>query len=407
MSTTVHDLTEFADLRSDSLSDVYAFDTLALHAGATSDPVTGALLTPIYQTTTYRQTAVGQDKGFTYSRSSNPTVSALERRLAALEAVEFCTCYGTGLGATTVLCLALLRAGDHVVASEAIYGGTVRLFNQVLAQFGVTADFVDTADEVALRNALSAKPARFLFIETPANPTLKLTDIALTARLAHEAGVLLVVDNTLLTPALQRPFELGADVVLHSTTKFIEGHNATVGGALLTNDAELHQQFTFTRNAIGAIQSPFPAWLTLQGVKTVGWRMAQHSANALRVAEFLERHPRVTRLLYPGLKSFPQYELACRQQATGGALIAFEVEGGVSAGIRLMNRVKLCALAENLGSAETLITHPASMTHADVPIAQRETAGITDGLVRLSVGLENPDDIIHDLDQAFDVGVDR
>jgi len=212
-----------------------------------------------------------------------------------------------------------------------------------------------------------------------------------------------VVDNTLLTPALQRPFEFGADVVLHSTTKFIEGHNATVGGALITRDSALQERFAFTRNAIGAIQSPFPAWLTLQGVKTVGLRMAQHSENALQVARFLESHPRVTRLLYPGLESFPQYELARRQQTSGGALIAFEVEGGVAAGIQLMNRVKLCALAENLGSAETLITHPASMTHADVPPAQRQTAGITDGLVRLSVGLEDASDLIADLDQALRV----
>ncbi len=379
----------------------YSFDTLALHAGAVADPTTGALLTPIYQTTTYRQEAVGKDKGFTYSRSGNPTVSALERRLAALEGAEFCTCYGTGLGATTALCLALLRAGDHVVASEAVYGGTVRLFQQILAPFGVTAEFVDTANESALRAALSAKPARFVFIETPANPTLKLTDIELTARIAQDAGALLVVDNTLLTPALQRPFDLHADIVLHSTTKFIEGHNATVGGALITRNAELHERFAFTRNAIGAIQSPFPAWLTLQGVKTLGLRMAQHSENALRVARFLESHPRVTKLLYPGLESFPQYELARRQQTSGGALIAFEVEGGVAAGISLMNRVRLCALAENLGAAETLITHPASMTHADVPPPQRQTAGITDGLVRLSVGLENPLDLIADLEQAF------
>src|SRR5215510_5771453 len=337
----------------------YNFDTLALHAGTYPDPTTGAILTPIYQTTTYRQDAVGKDKGFTYSRSGNPTVSALERRLAALEGAEFCTCYGTGLGATIALCLALLRAGDHVVASEAVYGGTVRLFKQVLEPFGVTADFVDTADEAALRKAVNAKPTRLVFIETPANPTLRLTDIALTAKIAHEAGALLVVDNTLLTPALQRPFELDADVVLHSTTKFIEGHNATVGGALITRHPELHERFAFTRNAIGAIQSPFPAWLTLQGVKTVGLRMAQHSDNALRIACFLEAHPRVTKLLYPGLDSFPQFELARKQQTAGGALIAFEVDGGVEAGIRLMNNVRLCALAENLGSAETLITHPA------------------------------------------------
>ena len=378
-----------------------AFDTLALHAGAVADPTTGALLTPIYQTTTYRQEAVGKDKGFTYSRSANPTVSALERRLAALEDAEYCTCYASGLAATTVLCLALLQAGDHVVVSQAVYGGTVRLFNQVLASFGVTVEFVDTSDEAALREAVNARPARFVFIETPANPTLKLTDIELTALVAHDANALLVVDNTLLTPALQKPLELHADAVLHSTTKFIEGHNATVGGALITSDAELHERFSFTRNAIGAIQSPFPAWLTLQGVKTVGLRMAQHSENALRVARFLETHPQVTRLFYPGLESFSQFELARKQQSSGGALIAFEIDGGVEAGIRLMNGVKLCALAENLGSAETLITHPASMTHADVPPAQRQAAGITDGLVRLSVGLEDPADIIRDLSQGL------
>ena len=377
------------------------FDTLALHAGAHPDPTTGAMLTPIYQTTTYRQEAVGRDKGFTYSRSGNPTVSALERRLAALEGAEFCTCYGTGLAATTALCLALLRAGDRVVVSQAVYGGTVRLFRQVLEPFGVDADFVDTSDEEALKTALTGKPARFLFIETPANPTLKLTDIHLAARLAKKADALLVVDNTLLTPALQRPFELGADIVLHSTTKFIEGHNATVGGALITSDPELHERLLFVRNAIGAIQSPFPAWLTLQGVKTLLLRMARHSENALRIAQFLKVHDRVTDVIYPGLESFPQFELAQRQQRTGGALIAFEVEGGVEVGIRLMNSVRLCALAENLGAAETIITHPASMTHADVPPAQRKAAGITDGLVRLSVGLEDPRDLIADLVQAL------
>ena len=390
LSTTQTDSTELG----------YGFDTLALHAGTPPDPTTGAILTPIYQTTTYRQERVGQDKGFTYSRSANPTVSALERRLAALEGAEFCTCYATGLAATSVLGLALLRSGDRVIVSQAVYGGTVRLFRQVLEPFGVEAEFIDTSDEKALADALQ-KPARFLFIETPANPTLKLTDIELAARLAKEAGALLVVDNTLLTPALQRPFDVGADIVLHSTTKFIEGHNATVGGALITRDAELHDRLAFARNAIGAIQSPFPAWLTLQGVKTLPLRMAQHSANALKIARFLDRHTRVTKLSYPGLESFPQFELAQRQQKSGGALIAFEVEGGVEAGIRLMNSVRLCALAENLGAAETLVTHPASMTHADVPPEQRQAAGITDGLVRLSVGLEAVDDLIADLRQAL------
>ena len=382
------------------ISRDYNFDTLALHAGTFPDPATGAILTPIYQTTTYRQAAVGHDKGFTYSRSRNPTVSALEARLAALEGAELCTCYGTGLAATTALCLALLSAGDRVVVSQAVYGGTVRLFRQVFANFRVEAQFVDTSDEEALAQALRT-PARFLFIETPANPTLDITDIQLASRLARSAGALLVVDNTLLTPALQRPFEFGADVILHSTTKFIEGHNATIGGALITRDAELHERFLFARNAIGAIQSPFPAWLTLQGIKTLPLRMARHSQNAIRIAEFLTDHDRVTKVIYPGLQSFPQFELAQRQQKTGGAMIAFEVAGGVEAGIRLMNSVRLCALAENLGAAETLITHPASMTHADVPAPQRQAAGITEGLVRLSVGLEDPADLIRDLDQAL------
>ncbi len=376
------------------------FETLALHAGTIPDPATGAMLTPIYQTTTYRQQAVGQDKGFTYSRSSNPTVSALERRLAALEGAEFCSCYSTGLAATTALCLALLRAGDRVVVSQAVYGGTVRLLRQILGPFGVEAEFIDTGDGEAFEKALQ-KPTRFVFIETPANPTLKLTDLDLAVRLCRKAETPLVVDNTLLTPALQKPLLSGAAVVLHSTTKFIEGHNATVGGALITSDPELHERFAFVRNAIGAIQSPFPAWLTLQGVKTLSLRMERHSANALRVARFLEDHRQVERVLYPDLESFPQYELGQRQQAAGGALIAFEVKGGVEAGISLMNAVRLCALAENLGAAETIITHPASMTHADVPEPQRAAAGITDGLVRLSVGLEDPVDIIRDLDRAL------
>ena len=380
--------------------DNHHFDTLALHAGTYPDPATGAILTPIYQTTTYRQEAVGKDKGYTYSRSGNPTVSALERRLAALEGAEFCTCYATGLAATTALCLALLQSGDRVIVSQAVYGGTVRLFNQILAPFGVEAEFIDTSNLQDIETALR-KPARFLFIETPSNPTLALTDIQKASVLAKNAGALVVVDNTLLTSALQRPLELGADLVLHSTTKFIEGHNATVGGALITRDAELHERFAFTRNAIGAIQSPFPAWLTLQGTKTLPLRMARHSDNALTIARFLESHDQVENVIYPGLESFPQFELAKQQQTSGGALIAFEVKGGVEAGVRLMNSVRLCALAENLGAAETIVTHPASMTHADVPSEQRAAAGITDGLVRLSVGLEDPADIIRDLDHAL------
>jgi len=377
--------------------------TAAIHAGTGPDPVTGAILPPIHQSTTFVQEAVGRHKGFTYSRTANPTVAALERRLAALEGAEHCSCLATGLAATTALALALLGAGERALISDVAYGGTVRLFRQILAGFGVEAEFVDTADLEALRAALAAgRPPRLLFVETPANPTLKLTDIAAAARLGKEAGAVVVVDNTLLTPALQRPLALGADVVLHSTTKFIEGHNATVGGALLTDDPALHERFDFLRNAIGAIQSPFPAWLTLQGVKTLPLRMARHSESALRVAEALERHPRVTRILYPGLPSFPQHELARRQQRASGGLLAFEVEGGADAAVRVMNGVRLWALAENLGAVESLVTHPATMTHAAVPREQRERTGITDGLIRLSVGLENVDDLLADLGRALE-----
>ena len=375
-------------------------ETLALHAGASPDPTTGAILTPIYQTTTYCQEAVGVDKGYTYSRAGNPTVSALERRLAALEGADFATCFSSGLSATTALFLALLKAGDRVVISQVCYGGTVRLLQQIFASFGVMAEFVDTSSTAVLAEALS-KPAKLVFIETPANPTLKLTDIELAAKFAHIAGAVLVVDNTLLTPALQKPLDLGADISLHSTTKFIEGHNATIGGVLITRNAELHERFDLVRKSTGTIQAPFDAWLTLQGVKTLPLRIRQHTDNALEVARFLETHPKVSKLYYPGLESFPQLELAQRQQVSGGALIAFEVEGGVEAGIKVMNSVKLCSLAENLGSAETLITHPASMTHAAVPAEQRAAAGISDGLIRLSVGLEDPSDLIADLEQAL------
>lgn len=382
------------------LENECGIETRALHAGAVPDPTTGAILTPIYQTTTYRQEAVGVDKGYTYSRAGNPTVAALERRLADLEGAKFATCFSSGLSATTVLFLSLLKAGDRVVVSEVCYGGTVRLLRQIFDSFLVRAEFIDTSDEAAFRSAL-ATPAKLVFIETPANPTLRLTDIALAAELSRNAGAILVVDNTLLSPALQNPLELGADVSLHSTTKFIEGHNATIGGALITHDSNLNERFDLIRKSTGTIQAPFDAWLTLQGVKTLPLRIRQHSENAQKVARFLESHPRVSRIHYPGLESFPQYELAKRQQASGGALIAFEVEGGVAAGIELMNTVRLCSLAENLGSAETLITHPASMTHAAVPSEQRAAAGITDGLVRLSVGLEDPLDIIADLDGAL------
>ena len=374
--------------------------TLAIHGGLAPDPATGAILTPIYQTTTYVQEAVGVDKGFTYTRSGNPTVAALERNLGELDGALPAAAFSTGMAALSALFLSLLESGDRVVVSDVVYGGTVRLLRCVLAPLGVRATFVDTSSIEALRAALR-EPAKLVLVETPANPTLKLTDIAAAADAVHAAGALLAVDNTFLTPALQRCFDLGAEVVVYSTTKHIEGHNATVGGALLAREAELLARIRFVQNAVGFAQAPFDAWLTLRGIKTLPLRMKQHSQNALEVARFLEAHPRVRNVRYPGLESFPQFELAQRQHVAHGGLIAFEVEGGAQAGIALMNSVRLCALAESLGAVETLITHPASMTHATIPPDERGRVGISDGLVRLSVGLEAPADIIADLEQAL------
>lgn len=383
------------------MTSAYArISTRAIHAGLTPDPATGAILTPIYQSTTFRQAAVGVHQGYTYSRQANPTVEALERNLGGLEQALPAAAFATGLAALSTLFLSELKAGDHVVLGDVIYGGTVRLLRRVLDRFGIACSLVDTTSEEALRAAL-ARPTRLVLIESPGNPTLTLTDIAAVARIAREAGALVAVDNTLLTAALQRPLDLGADVVVYSTTKYIEGHNATVGGALVTRDAALLERIKFVRNATGCPQSPLEAWLTLRGLKTLPLRMAQHSANALRVAEWLERHPRVSWIAYPGLATFPQRELAQRQQGGGGGMIAFEVKGGTAAAHTLMSSVRLCALAENLGAVESLITHPATMTHGSLTTDERRAMGVSDGLVRLSVGLEDPDCIIEDLERAL------
>ncbi|MDP2530078.1 MAG: PLP-dependent aspartate aminotransferase family protein [Candidatus Palauibacterales bacterium] len=375
--------------------------TTALHGGRQYDPATGAILTPIYQSTTFVQEAVGRDRGFTYTRSGNPTVVALERRLGALEEAPPAVAFATGMAAISALCLVLLADGGHAVVSQVVYGGTVRLLDRVLSRFGVAATFVDASDPETVRGALRTG-TRLVLVETPANPTLDLVDIGAVAEVARGAGVPLAVDNTFLTPVLQRPLELGAEASVYSTTKFLEGHNATVGGAVVTRDAALLERLRFVRNALGIGQTPFQAWLTLRGIGTLPVRMQAHSRGAERVARWLERQPAVARVAYPTLASFPQRELALRQQRDGGGLVAFELLGGEAAGVRLMNAVRLCSLAENLGAVETLITHPASMTHADVPAAQRRRAGITDGLVRLSVGLEDPDDLIADLERALE-----
>ena len=375
------------------------FTTKQIHAGVEPDPLTGSILTPVYQTTTYVQESVDRylAKGYSYSRSANPTVAALERKLAALENGHACTCYSTGMAAIQAVLQATLNAGDHAIVSDVAYGGTYRLCTKIYQRFGVQFTFADTSSPGAVR-----ENTRLILTETPANPTLKLTDIAAISEIARAKGVPHAIDNTFLTPYFQRPLELGADIVIHSTTKYFDGHNATVGGAVITSDARWDEAIRFIQNATGVIMSPWVAWLTLQGVKTLSVRMDRQSANALQIAQFLQNHPKVERVQYPGLESFPQHDLACRQASGFGAMLWFEVRGGVNAGKHLMDGVKLCSLAENLGSVETLITHPVTMTHADVEPEERRRVGITDGLVRLSVGLEDAQDIIDDLSRALE-----
>jgi cystathionine gamma-lyase len=379
------------------------FTTKQIHAGVTPDPVTGAILTPIYQSTTFVQESVDQylSKGFSYSRSGNPTVKALEQKIAVLEGGAACTCYGTGMAAEQAVFQATLSAGDHAIISDVAYGGTYRLATKIYSRYGVEFSFVDTANPEAVRSALKPN-TKLIFTETPANPTLKLTPIAAISEIARARGIVHAVDNTFLTPYFQRPLELGANISVHSTTKYFDGHNATTGGAVIVDSAELDEKVRFHQNATGAIMSPFVAWLTLQGSKTLSLRIQRQSENAQVIAEFLEKHAKVQQVRYPGLPSFPQRALA-REQASGfGAMLWFEVKGGVKSGKKLMDSVKLCTLAENLGSVETLITHPVTMTHAVMAPAERERVGITDGLVRLSVGLEDVEDLVADLREALD-----
>jgi cystathionine gamma-lyase len=370
------------------------FSTRQIHSGVEPDPVTGAILTPIYQTTAYVQDSVDEylSKGYSYSRSGNPTVRALEKRMADLEGGADCTCYATGMAAINAVLTAFLNGGDHAILSDVIYGGTYRLCEQVFSRFGVEFSFVDMSDPENVRKNIREN-TRLIVTETPANPTLKLADIRAISDIARENEIVHVVDNTFLTPYYQRPLELGADIVAHSTTKYLDGHNATVGGALVAATAEHDAALRFVQNASGIIMSPQVAWLTLQGSKTLSVRMDRQSENAMQIAEFLENHPEVERVGYPGLESFPQHQLATSQASGYGAMIWFEVKGGAAEGRALMDRLELWSLAESLGSVESLVTHPASMTHADVDEAERERIGITEGLVRLSVGLEHVDDL--------------
>ena len=379
------------------------FSTKQIHAGVKPDPTTGAILTPIYQTTTYVQPSVDEylSKGFSYSRSGNPTVRALENKLTELEGGADCATFGTGMSAVTATMLAFLSAGDHAIISDVAYGGTYRLCTKVLTRFGIEFTFANGADPDDVASSVRDN-TKLILTETPANPTMKCTDIAAISEIARKAGAVHAVDNTFLTPYYQRPFELGADLSIHSTTKYMDGHNATVGGAVISKTAELAEKVKFIQNSTGSIMSPMVAWLTLQGCKTLSVRMDQQSANAMAIAEFLEAHPKVEQVCYPGLKSFAQHELSSRQATGYGAMLWFEVKGGLAAGKKLMDRVELWSLAENLGSVESLITHPVTMTHADVEEAERARVGIIDGLVRLSVGLEDKEDLIGALDKALD-----
>ena len=374
--------------------------TLAIHGNRVRDTHTNSILFPICQSATFAQDTVGVAKGHSYSRVSNPTVDALEQAIAALEGTPGAVCFRTGIAAITTLFLSVLKAGDHAVLSEVIYGGTVRLFHEVLGNLGVESSFVDTANPAAVRAAIRPN-TKILFTETPGNPTMTLTDLAEMSAIAREHHLLHAVDNTFLTPLLQKPFDLGADISVLSTTKYVDGHNATVGGSLATKDEALLERFRLIRKTVGSIQSPFEAFLTLQGLKTLPARMKIHCENALVIAKWLEGHAAVERIYYPGLATFPQYELACRQQKGPGGMLSFELKATSEDSLAVMNALKICTRAESLGSLETLITHPASATHGDIPKEERDRLGITDRLIRLSVGLEAPEDIIADLDQAF------
>lgn len=377
-----------------------ALATVGVHGGVPPEAVTGAILPPVFQTTTFVQQRVGGSPTYTYSRAHNPTVTAFETAFAAFEGLPHARAFATGMAAITTLCLAALDGGGHVVCSDVVYGGTVRLLDRVLAPLGIAVSYADTADPEAVADALRPD-TKLVFVETPANPTLKLTDLAAVAAVTRQHPAILAVDNTFLTAALQRPAEHGADVVVYSTTKYVEGHNSTLGGALVFADDRLLDRVDLVRKTTGSIQSPWPAWLTLLGLKTLTLRMQRHAASGEEIAAWLAGREEVARVLYPFHPSFPQRELALRQQTAGGGIVSFELAGGVAAAEAFLARLRLCRLAENLGATETLVTHPATMTHGDVPAERRRAAGIADGLVRLSVGLEEPCDLVADLEAAL------
>ncbi|MBP6005244.1 MAG: cystathionine gamma-synthase [Pyrinomonadaceae bacterium] len=374
------------------------FATKAIHAGNEPDASTGAVSVPIYQTSTYAQDGLGVHKGYEYARTQNPTRSALERNIAALENAKFGFAFASGMSAIDAT-LKLVKAGDHVILGDNTYGGTFRLFNRILVDYGIEFDLADTTDVAGMESAFKPN-TKMVFVETPTNPVMSVTDLAAVSELAHSRGAKVVCDNTFMSPYFQRPLDLGCDIVVHSTTKYLNGHSDSVGGFVALNDEKDAEWIGFVQNGIGAILSPFDSFLVLRGTKTLAIRMEAHDRNGRIVANFLAEHPKVEKVYYPGLTSHPQHELAKRQQTGFGGMVAFET-GSLANAKKVLESVKLCTLGESLGGVETLISHPASMTHASVPVEKRDALGITDGLVRISVGIEDVEDIIADLDQAL------
>ena len=375
------------------------FATDCVHAGQEPEPVTGSVTVPIFQTSTYVQPELGRHKGYEYARTQNPTRFALEKNLAAIEGGRAAYAFASGMAAIGAI-TSMLKSGDHMVVTDNTYGGTYRLFERVLRQYQLSFSYVDTSQPDAIEAAIT--PAtKMLFIETPTNPVLRLTDLARASEIAHRHNVRVVVDNTFASPCVQRPIEFGADMVVHSTTKYLNGHSDSIGGVVIAVHDDDIEWLKFIQNAAGGILSPFDSWLVLRGTKTLAVRMAQHNANAQALAEFLQTHPKVKHVMYPGLPSHPQHELATRQMRGFGGMIAFDV-GTIEAAYAVCKRVRLMALAESLGGVETLISHPAAMTHASVPKDRRAAIGLTDSLVRISAGIEDPADLIDDLKQALD-----
>lgn len=374
------------------------FETKAIHEGQQPDPQTGAAIVPIYMTSTYQQEAIAQHKGYEYSRTGNPTRTALEKALAAIENGKFGLAFASGLAATTTV-LSLLKSGDHIIAGDDLYGGTYRLLEKVVQNWGIATTYVDV-DVERFEPAIQAN-TKLIWIETPTNPLLKIVDIERLAQIARKNKLILVVDNTFASPYFQRPLELGADIVVHSTTKYLGGHSDIIGGAAIASDEQLYHQLKFYQNAIGAVPSPFDSWLVLRGIKTLAVRMREHQKNALYLAEFLERHPKVDRIYYPGLPSHAQHNLAKMQMSGYGGIISLELKGGFDEVERFASRLKLFLLAESLGGVESLLCYPAKMTHGALPEEERLKRGIKDNLVRLSVGIENAEDLKKDLENAL------